>query len=149
MEVEYRSDAEADRILVRCADPTLSLALVELYFRNEGDAYVKPFPPGADDTVGIALLATPTLTATSRKSFPARSSSIYVDITPAMPATTTIKLETRAGVVLKTLTRTLSAGTTRITIPLARGLKAALYLIKVSDATGPLTSNATVIVRLT
>jgi titin len=115
------------------------------YYRDPADAvHVVSMEPG-----DFGLLAGPTLTATSRTSFPVRSASIYVDLTPGRPVTATVKLETRTGAVLKTVTATLPASVTRVKIPLPARLKAGAYLIKIAATSGPLTDNATVIVRLT
>jgi titin len=115
------------------------------YYRDPaGAVHVVSMEPG-----DFGLIAGPTLTATSRPSFPVRSASIYVDLTPGRAVTAAVKLETRTGTVLKTVMATLPAATTRVKIPLRAGLKAGAYLLKIAATSGPLTDNATVIVRLT
>lgn len=54
MDVELRSDVDADWLAVRCDDPTLGQALVDLYFRRDGDVYGKRFPAGSVTTAIVA-----------------------------------------------------------------------------------------------
>jgi hypothetical protein len=47
MDVELVRGVEADRVVVRCDDPALGQALVDLYFPREDDRYAKRFPAGS------------------------------------------------------------------------------------------------------
>lgn len=54
MDIELRSSAEADQVVVRCSNRRLGQALADLYFFPEGDHYAKSFPSGS---VTDAILA--------------------------------------------------------------------------------------------
>lgn len=84
----------------------------------------------------------------NRPTFPLDARRIFVFLAPERAASATVTLETRAGTPLDTLRLTLPAATTRLKIPLPPGLKAGLYLVKVTATSGPATTRATLRVRL-
>lgn len=141
----YSSDDGATwRAIPLLAGTTLPAGQQDGYYRDAvGAVHVLTLHASYFGLLGSLVLHTG-----NRPSFPVGSKNIFVFLAPEREAGATVALETRKGVALRTMELTLPAGTTRLKIPLPAGLKAGLYLVKVSAATGPASTKATLLVRL-
>lgn len=80
--------------------------------------------------------------------FQVGAKSVFAYLAPERQTNATVVLETHAGVALKSLKVALAAGSTKVKIPLPAGLKAGIYLVKVTATSGPSSVQRILVVRL-